>query len=273
MKKAIIKNDIVPLFMEANRMGELADEVLYGMVVEVTGEAEHDLVEVLTHYNYTGYAPKECLLMVTDTEAKEWQTIAEHVVSAPYADAMAEPKVQAARLAGLPRGAWISVQGSAQDGWVPVQLAGGQKAFMRESHVVARAPHWQQVEENIFRSEVVYAALQYKGAAYRWGGKSHLGIDCSGLVSMAYMLCGCLIFRDASIKPGFPVQEISKEDMKEGDLLFFPGHVAMYIGGGRYVHATGFAGDDGVVVNSLVPSEPDYRVDLAEKITQIGSVF
>ena len=38
-----------------------------------------------------------------------------------------------------------------------------------------------------------------------------------------------------------------------GDLLYFPGHIAMYIGDGKYIHSTGKAGSGGVVINSLNP--------------------
>ena len=90
---------------------------------------------------------------------------------------------------------------------------------------------------------------------------------------MAYMLNGINIFRDASIKEDFPVQQIARENIKEGDLLYFPGHIAMYLGNGRYIHSTGRAGSDGVVINSLNPKDADYREDLASAIKQIGSIF
>ena len=64
-----------------------------------------------------------------------------------------------------------------------------------------------------------------------------------------------------------------EREVKPGDLLFFPGHVAMYLGEGRYIHSTGRSGDDGVVFNSLNPADPDYREDLHQKITQVGSFF
>ncbi len=67
--------------------------------------------------------------------------------------------------------------------------------------------------------------------------------------------------------------EIARADMKKGDLLFFKGHVAIYMGDGSYVHATGRAGDDGVVVNSLDPTAENYREDLANGILKIGSIF
>ena len=55
--------------------------------------------------------------------------------------------------------------------------------------------------------------------------------------------------------------------------MFFPGHVAMYIGSGRYCHSTAKAGDNGFTINSLIPSHPDYRDDLRHSITQVGTYF
>ena len=100
-----------------------------------------------------------------------------------------------------------------------------------------------------------------------------MGIDCSGLASMAYLLNGVVIWRDASIKEGFPLHEIPRERMKPGDLLFFPGHVAVYIGGGEFVHSTAFPGSDGVVLNCLDPGHPRYRLDLDKGMTAVGSLF
>ena len=67
---------------------------------------------------------------------------------------------------------------------------------------------------------------KYLGTEYRWGGKSGRGIDCSGLVSSAYMQCGVLIYRDARIVEGWPMHQIPFADKKRGDALYFPGHIA-----------------------------------------------
>ena len=128
-------------------------------------------------------------------------------------------------------------------------------------------------DEAGLRRAIAEAALLYRGTHYRWGGKSPLGIDCSGLASMAYMLCGICIYRDADIVEGFPIHEIPRERMRKGDLLFFPGHVAVYLGEGRYCHSTGRAGDDGFTINSLDPDAEDFRPDLAEKLSAVGSYF
>ena len=101
-----------------------------------------------------------------------------------------------------------------------------------------------------------------------------MGIDCSGLAFMSYLLCGILIYRDARIMPGFPVREIPMGNPAEkGDLLFFPGHVAVSLGEGRFVHATAYPGCGCVTVNSLNEKDPDYRRDLREKLIAVGSIF
>ena len=111
--------------------------------------------------------------------------------------------------------------------------------------------HWYGGSEEAFRAAVCEQAKKYMGTEYRWGGKSGRGIDCSGLVSSAYMQCGVLIYRDAKIIEGWPMHEVAFENKKPGDALFFPGHVALYLGEGRYIHSTGAAVSGGVVINSL----------------------
>jgi len=151
-------------------------------------------------------------------------------------------------------------------------LPDGREGYTKESYLGTwYAGH--SFSETEFRQRVCDTALTYLGAHYRWGGKSPLGIDCSGLAFMSYWLNGVAIYRDAHIRPDFPVHEIPRSEMKQGDLLFFPGHVAIYLGDGRYVHSTGKSGSDGVVLNSLNPADPDYREDLDKGMTAVGSIF
>ena len=88
---------------------------------------------------------------------------------------------------------------------------------------------------------------------------------------MVYMLNGAYIYRDAKILDGFPLREIEQDNMKRGDLIFFPGHVAMYIGDEQYIHSS--LGGNEVNINSLNPLDDSYREDLAMTITGIGSIF
>lgn len=74
--------------------------------------------------------------------------------------------------------------------------------------------------------------------------------------------------------PGFPIREIPMGNPAEtGDLLFFPGHVAVSLGEGRFVHSTAYPGCGCVTVNSLNEGDPDYREDLKKRLIAVGSIF
>jgi cell wall-associated NlpC family hydrolase len=84
------------------------------------------------------------------------------------------------------------------------------------------------------------AALAVKevGVPYRWGGASPAGFDCSGLVYWAYGRLGVRL-PHSSYALYDQGRRVARSRMKAGDLLFFSGlgHVGIYIGRGRMVHA------------------------------------
>lgn len=91
-------------------------------------------------------------------------------------------------------------------------------------------------------------AMQYLHAPYQWGGRSILGIDCSGLTQMVYKNCNTVIPRDASQQAmqGHPVDFL--ETARCGDLAFFDNqeerivHVGMLLDNKTIIHATEVAG-------------------------------
>jgi cell wall-associated NlpC family hydrolase len=86
--------------------------------------------------------------------------------------------------------------------------------------------------------QAVRLARQQLGVPYVWGGSSPSGFDCSGLVSWVYGRLGIGLPHNAAALYGVgrPVRLAS---MRPGDLVFFPGlgHVGIYIGHGRMIHA------------------------------------
>jgi peptidoglycan DL-endopeptidase CwlO len=83
------------------------------------------------------------------------------------------------------------------------------------------------------------AALRAVGVPYRWGGSSPAGgFDCSGLVYWAYGRLGISVPHSSYALYGLG-RNVPRSRLKAGDVLFFSGlgHVGLYIGRGRMVHA------------------------------------
>lgn len=270
---AIVTSAICPLRSEPKHDCERADEALCGMVVEILEKTTEDYWKVRTHYRYEGYAPVSCL-RAEEKAVEEWKNAPKKVVlHKNTCDIQAGPKVQSWELLSVTRGAVLAVIGEPEEGWQRVRLPDGREGCIFAGVLDTYYEDPVDLPEAELRRRLVETAKLYVGTHYRWGGKSPLGIDCSGLVSTSYLLNGIIIHRDAGIKEGFPIREIPREELKMGDLIFFPGHVAMYIENGDYIHSTGKAGSDGVVFNSLDPDSPIYREDLDKKVTAAGTYF
>jgi len=110
---------------------------------------------------------------------------------------------------------------------------------------------------------------------YLWGGTSGKGFDCSGYVKTVYWLNGVALPRDADqqSEAGEPVAiDGGFSSLRKGDLLFFvPSagrkepitHVALYVGNGEYLHASGL-----VRRNSLDPKSPIYSDGLVKRLVR-----
>ncbi|MDF2611030.1 MAG: hypothetical protein K0R92_2504 [Lachnospiraceae bacterium] len=273
VKYALVNSSIASLRKEPDYNSELVDEALYGMKVKVLEKVNAEWYLIQTHYDYTGYVSSRELLLDL-LKIAVWEDGIKKTVIHSYADVLTVPKVQGVIEISLTRGAIIRVVAPAdENGWVMVCLCNGTIGYMKQGFLGEYMTSYYNIGEDRLRYNIVQTALSYYGTQYRWGGKSSLGIDCSGLCAMAYMINGIIIYRDADMKEGFPVHEIEYEARKPADLLYFPGHIAMYMGKDKYIHATAKNGSDGVVINSLNPKDKDYREDLAKSIRAVGSIF
>lgn len=271
--KALVCVPVCPLMSRPAKQSGRADEVLHGMAVELLEDTRTGWYLVRTHYGYTGYAPAEGLLF-GDSSLARWTALPKRVVTRGICDVLAAPAVESWCVETLVRGCLAAPLGEPDEkGWQRVALCDGREGYTKSGFLGPYHVRPARSGEADMRAAVLEAALAYRGTHYRWGGKTPMGIDCSGLCSMAYLLCGVLLWRDAQIKEGYPLHEIPLEAVKPADLLFFPGHVAMYLGKGRYLHSTAFPGSDGVTVNSLRPEHADFRADLADRIAAVGSIF
>ncbi len=154
------------------------------------------------------------------------------------------------------RGAWAYVRtGYGYPGWIRDDALGGGP----EPGWPGRPRHGDPLEE----------AYAYLGAPYEWGGMTERGIDCSGLVHMAYRRLGRIVPRDADEQEeaGEPVEE---GELRPGDLVTYgdehADHVAFWLGDGRILHATRREGVDGVVAEP----EPQHLRARRRRLVRLG---
>ena len=283
---------------DRNRTG-IEDEIFAGWAIRILQEnPAKDFVKVETHYGYTGYVDQRDFRRVTRKELEQRQDKERFLrIQTGEADLLDQPKVQGLPLELLLKNSIVELlEREVAEGWSKVRSASGREGYIHTQNLKRRMDHdgyllteeknadyfqnWEKpvyhdglADEEVLRERLEDSAREFLGTQYRWGGKSSQGIDCSGLVFMSYLDQGILIYRDADIKEAYPVKRILVEQLKKGDLLFFPGHVAMYLGEGKYIHATGYYQTPYVTINSLNKSDTDYRPDLAENITECGSIF
>ncbi len=111
------------------------------------------------------------------------------------------------------------------------------------------------VPESGIKNELLYQFIkEWYAAPYKYGGKTKLGIDCSGFSSVLYQA----VFKkqlSASSKNQYnDCKKTNKQNLKEGDLVFFNtngkdvSHVGVYLQNNKFVHAST---SKGVIINDL----------------------
>jgi cell wall-associated NlpC family hydrolase len=151
-----------------------------------------------------------------------------HRVGVPRTLLFPGPDIKMPPLMGLPMGARICARGDAED---------------RNARYVLAAPAGAVVSQHIrlidhAAADFVGVAERFVGVPYLWGGKTTLGIDCSGLVQVALGMAGINAPRDTDMQErglgsGLPVGA----PLRRGDLVFWKGHVGIMLDADCLLHA------------------------------------
>ncbi|MDZ4792264.1 MAG: NlpC/P60 family protein [Hyphomicrobiales bacterium] len=170
---------------------------------------------------YVGYMPADCLSRMIEPTTHRVANRATFVYPAP--DIKAPPFMR------LSFGAELIV--FAQDGKFAELSRGG---FVFAGHLVSK---------NELVKDYVRVAERFVGAPYLWGGKTSNGVDCSGLVQIAFQAAGMNAPRDSDMQEAELGEALPKADvsaLQRGDLIFWKGHVAIATSPDFLIHANAY---------------------------------
>jgi cell wall-associated NlpC family hydrolase len=175
------------------------------------------------------------------------ESLSEHTFACQLAPLRAEPADDAEQVTQALAGEPLRVLEERGD-WLRVETAYAYPGWVRREHL-AGEPDTDWLRP--VASNPVVQARTLLGTRYEWGGMTAAGIDCSGLVHMAFRACGRLVPRDADQQEEAG-ERLAESELRAGDLVTYGAsegadHIAFWVVEGRILHATQRDGVDGVI--------------------------
>ncbi|MFO7978724.1 MAG: C40 family peptidase [Bacteroidales bacterium] len=252
MERGICLLSVAAMRREPSHRSELVNQLVFGDPFEIL---EHHQEWCLIRMAFDGYQGWINLNQMSPLDQVEWQAIQSQTTKTVSTDLIQvlEDKTRDTRFAVGPGCSFpFFDQGR-------FSLSG--KVYEYPGEVfTSKYPAYDQVGRH---------AMIFLNTPYLWGGRSPMGIDCSGLTQLAYKMAGITIARDASLQAqhGQTIHLIN--EAQPGDLLFFDNeeqqitHVGILINEGHIIHAHGKVRID------LIDHHGIYNLDLRKYTHQL----
>lgn len=227
MEYGICLLSVVPVRASQNDKSEMVTQLLFGDLISIL-EKNKKWAKIITEFdNYEGYIDVKQYVEISEEEYLSLQKKSDNI----SVDKLAVLKnINDSSLINIVQGSSLpSISANI------VEIANNKYEFIGDI---------KHINTNEFE-KICEIALSYKNVPYLWGGKSIMGIDCSGFSQIVYKICGVKLPRDARQQAllGTTVEFLSES--LDGDLAFFDNekgdiiHVGIIMNKNQIIHASG----------------------------------
>lgn len=242
---AINLTALLPLRKEANEAAEQLTQILFGELIYIIDQIDRWSKIRNVADNYEGWVDSK---MITHLDQHEFTRLLHaqvHYINEPLSKTIINSET-----IYLPMGSFLC-------GYDP------ERELYKVNEVVCSIPKDRTCVAPLEKSTgaLMQMANKMMNAPYLWGGKSILGLDCSGLTQVACRMAGIVLPRDArqQIHHGQVISSLS--EAHTGDLLFFATadqkvkHVGIYVSLNKILHASGYVHIDELDVSGNIISK------------------
>lgn len=220
-----------PLHRAADLSSTMETQALMGEIIHVFESKDGWCWGQMACDGYVGYIPSDMLIRAVDDMLPSAHITVQRSFVYPFAE------LRAPALMALSMGSRMTITGDAETrgtSYKLVRLPDGSEGAVIASHI-------QPIEET--DEDWVALAEQFLHVPYLWGGRSSIGLDCSALVQIARLTAQKASLRDSDMlgTMGQPIELTTDfSGLVRGDLIFWPGHVAIMLDDTRIIHSNGY---------------------------------
>lgn len=244
MEFAIVSVPAAPVRRKPRHQREMVNQLLFGEAVKVLNERGKLWVKVRSlHDNYEGWMTRTQLEEVTESEAKAGSSF--------VSSGLLNTITVAGAVMHIPAGSLLP----AFDG------SNGKLGKVEYSYEGSHIKKEEQQPGTVLLEKLT---MQWLNAPYLWGGRTILGVDCSGFVQVNYRMLGIDLPRDAwqQAQEGSAVKKL--KEAQAGDLAFFDDkeeivHVGILLGNDKIIHASGRVRIDSIDKRGITSSSTGER--------------